>query len=153
MVMELHDRRDVLDVKNAAMANSRFDDVNLSNTHFHNTNLSAAAFEKVLLSNARVVDANVSGTLFSNVNMSNVKIETRSGPEWMIDGVKVADLFIVTKRPRPPGTSKMATLKVDGQDHCTRPLHAAAGGGGGGRKCRASVSTSGCRSPAIAACA
>jgi uncharacterized protein YjbI with pentapeptide repeats len=55
--MEVHDKRDVLDVRNATVANSRFDDVNLSNTHFHNTNLSAAAFEKVLLSNARVVDA------------------------------------------------------------------------------------------------
>jgi uncharacterized protein YjbI with pentapeptide repeats len=91
--MEVHDKRDVLDVKNASVANSRFDDANLSNSHFHNANLSAAAFEKVLLSNARVADANLSGAHFSNVNMSNVTIEKALLAGMTIDGVKVSDLF------------------------------------------------------------
>ena len=91
--MEIHETRDVLDVRDATVANSRFDDVNLSNSHFHNTNLSAAAFEKVLLSNARVVDANVSGALFSNVNMSNVKIEKAIFTGMTIAGIKVSDFM------------------------------------------------------------
>ena len=31
--MQVHDKRDVLDVKNATVANSRFDDVNLTSAH------------------------------------------------------------------------------------------------------------------------
>lgn len=93
MAMELHGKRDVLDVRDATVANSRFDDVNLSNTSFHNTNLSAATFERVLLSNARITDANMSGVMLSDVNMSNVKIEKSLYAGMTIDGVKVSELF------------------------------------------------------------
>jgi hypothetical protein len=44
--MEIHATRDVLDVRDASVASSTFDDVNLSNTRFHNVNLSAAVVEK-----------------------------------------------------------------------------------------------------------
>ena len=63
--MDVHDRSDVLDVRNAFASNSRFDDVNLSNTQFHNVNLSAV----------RVEDANLSNAFFTYVNMSNLKID------------------------------------------------------------------------------
>jgi uncharacterized protein YjbI with pentapeptide repeats len=91
--MQVHDTRDVLDVKNATMANSRFDDVNLSNTRFHNANLSAAAFDKVLLSNASVVEANLSNALFRDVNMSNVKIEKAQTAGMTINGISVHDMM------------------------------------------------------------
>ena len=91
--MQVHDTRDVLDVRNASVAGSRFDDVNVSNAEFHNVNLSTAKFENVLLCNARVVDANLAGMVFSGVNMSNVKIEKALTAGMVINGVKLSDLF------------------------------------------------------------
>ena len=64
-------------------SNSRFDDVNLANTQFHNVNLSAALVD----------DANLSNTSFSNVNMSNVKIENAEVAGMMINGIRLSDLF------------------------------------------------------------
>lgn len=93
MTVEVRDTRDVLDVRNATVANSRFDDVNLSNSSFRVANLSATTFEKVLLSNAKVVDVNLSGTVFSDVNMSNVKIENAQVAGMTINGVGLADLM------------------------------------------------------------
>ena len=90
--MEMHATRDVLDVRDASVANSKFDDVNLSNTRFHNVNLSAAVIEKVNLSNSKIEDVNLSNVLFRNVNMSNVKIESAL-LAGMINGVSVKDLF------------------------------------------------------------
>ncbi|MER8642102.1 pentapeptide repeat-containing protein [Mesorhizobium sp. M1252] len=82
--MEIHDRSDVLDVRNAVVSNSRFDDVNLSNTRFHNVDLSAAAV---------VEDANLSNALFSNVNLSNLNIENAEVAGMMINGIRLSDLF------------------------------------------------------------
>ena len=93
LVMEIHDRREVIDMRNATAAHSRFDDVNLSNTGFRNVNLSASTFEQVMLSNARIEDANVSGAQFSNVNMSNVTIDNAQIAGMTINGVAVCDLF------------------------------------------------------------
>ncbi|MES0094803.1 pentapeptide repeat-containing protein [Mesorhizobium sp. M0030] len=81
--MEIHDRSDVLDVRNAIVSNSRFDDVNLSNTQFHKVDLSAAVVE----------DANLSDAFFSNVNMSNLKIENAEVAGMMINGIRLSDLF------------------------------------------------------------
>ncbi len=101
--MDVHHIRDVLDVKNASVANSRFDDVNLFNSHFHNANLSAVSFDQLLLSNSRVVDANLSNTHFSNVNMSGVTIDNAILTGMTIDGVKVSDLFVAYQSAKVVG--------------------------------------------------
>ncbi|MES0012326.1 pentapeptide repeat-containing protein [Mesorhizobium sp. M0037] len=82
--MEIHDRSDVLDVRNAIVSNSRFDDVNLSNTQFHKFDLSAAVVDDANLSNA---------AFFSNVNMSNLKIENAEVAGMMVNGIRLSDLF------------------------------------------------------------
>ncbi|ESZ20423.1 MULTISPECIES: pentapeptide repeat-containing protein [unclassified Mesorhizobium] len=90
--MEVHDRRDVLDVRNAIVSNSSFDDVNMSNTRFHDVNLSAARIHRTNLSNTKVEDANLSNAYFTNVNMSNVKIDAQVAG-MMINGISLEDLF------------------------------------------------------------
>lgn len=61
--MDFHGTRDVLDVRDATTANSRFDDANLSNM------------------------------VLSDVNMSNVRIENAQVAGMTIDGFAIADLL------------------------------------------------------------
>jgi uncharacterized protein YjbI with pentapeptide repeats len=93
MAMEIHDKRDVLDVRDATVANSRFDNTNLSNTQFHNTNLSNTAFVDVLLCNSRIVDANMSNAFFSDIDLTNVKIEKANIAGMTINGIAVDQLL------------------------------------------------------------
>ena len=93
--MQVHDMRDVLDVRGAVVTNSCFDDVNMSNTQFHNVNLA----------NARVEDVNLSNTLFTDVNMSNVKNENAQIAGMEIKGVSVVDLFAAYKTAKDAGSN------------------------------------------------
>ena len=71
--MKLHKVRDELDVHDADLAGSHFDDVNLQQAAFTNVNLREASF--------------------SNVNLTNVAIENANLSHMKINGVLVSELF------------------------------------------------------------
>lgn len=70
----LHEKRDELNVKNCVFPNSELDDVNMSNTHFNNINLSVARITRANLTNARIDDANMANITINDVNLSNGRI-------------------------------------------------------------------------------
>lgn len=84
---EIHKRKGCLDVRHSSLAQSCFDDVDLSNSGIRNANLS----------NARFDDINLSGARFGNVNMSNVSIEDALLNGMKINGVLVSDLLAAYK--------------------------------------------------------
>jgi uncharacterized protein YjbI with pentapeptide repeats len=81
-VMEIHNVREILSVRdsdvaesrfsNAKLSMSRFDDVNLQRSAFTNANLTEATFVDVDLTNASIKDANLSGMKINDVLVSDL---------------------------------------------------------------------------------
>ncbi len=102
-MIEVHEKREQLDVRQSVVTNSVFDYVNLSNTGFSNVNLSSSVFERMNLSNlriddanmgnARINDANLSGSKISNANLGLVDIERCAIDGMRIDGVLVTEML------------------------------------------------------------
>lgn len=91
--MEIKDTTERLDVARSVLPNSRFDDVNMSNTSLNNINLSILNVSRANMTNMRVEDANLSNAIFKNVNMSNVSIEDAQVAGMRINGITVADML------------------------------------------------------------
>lgn len=81
--MDIQNTKETLQVTNADLSQSKFDDVNLREALFNNVNLSKATF----------TDINFSGAKFSNLNLSNVEIEACETTGMTIRGVLVSELF------------------------------------------------------------
>jgi uncharacterized protein YjbI with pentapeptide repeats len=82
--MKIQNTQTVLQVTNANLASSVFDDVNLQAASFTNVNLSKAQF----------TDINFSGAKLSNLNLTDVDIEACETKGMKIRGVLVSDLFL-----------------------------------------------------------
>jgi len=82
----------MINLKNADMRQSEFDDVNFSGTRFHNVNLRGAEFSNVDLSNAVLEDLCLAG----------VEIRDARGLESMkIEGISVAELLEAWRADQP----------------------------------------------------
>lgn len=77
-----------LNLSQASLPDSRFDDVNFRGAIFHNVNLSQAIFE----------DINFSGTKLHNVNLTNVEIDRCNVTGMKIRGILVSDLLAAYKK-------------------------------------------------------
>ena len=94
--MEVHDRSDVLDVHSAIVSNSSFDDASMSNTRFHNVNLSEANILEY---------ANLPNACFTDVNSSNVKIENAQVAEMMIDRISLGEMLQAYETAKTAGSN------------------------------------------------
>jgi predicted enzyme related to lactoylglutathione lyase len=81
--MEIMNKRETLDVRNADLAKSRFDDFNLQGSSFTNVNLGGTHF----------VDVNLSGTHFADVNLAGATIQNANLAGMVINGLLVTDLL------------------------------------------------------------
>jgi uncharacterized protein YjbI with pentapeptide repeats len=95
--MELHERREQLDVKNCMFANSAFDDVDMSNTHFNNINLTNARIDDADMANLTINDANLSNGRITNTNLSNLAIQDCLLVGMTINGIAVPELLAAYK--------------------------------------------------------
>jgi uncharacterized protein YjbI with pentapeptide repeats len=81
MRIEIQKRR--LDVHDADLSGSNFDDVNLSGSQFRNTDISGSSFEDLDMSGWRVRNVNLAGASFVDARFEGATI----------DGVAVTDLL------------------------------------------------------------
>ncbi len=86
--MKIQNTKETLQVANANLSRSEFDDVNLQEATFNNVNLSKAKF----------TDINFSGAKFSNLNLTNVEIEACETAGMRFRGVLVSELFDAYRR-------------------------------------------------------
>jgi len=86
--MKIQNTKETLQVTNANLSRSEFDDVNLQEAAFTNVNLSKATF----------TDINFSGAKFSNLNLTNVEIEACETTGMKFRGVLVSELFDAYRR-------------------------------------------------------
>ena len=86
--MKIQNTKEALQVTQANISRSEFNDVNLQEAQFTNVNLSKATF----------TDINFSGAKFSNLNLRNVEIEACDTTGMKFRGVLVADLFEAYRR-------------------------------------------------------
>lgn len=70
--LEIKSRRETLDVQNANLAQSRFDDVNLRASAFHNVALADATFVDVSFKNVSISDANLTGMTINGLLVSDL---------------------------------------------------------------------------------
>ncbi len=116
MTKEIHDTRENLDVQRSNISGSKFDDVNLSNSHLNNVNASVCKISRANLSRFQVDDATMANSWFNNVNLSSSKIEHANLSAvaienclyagMIIDGVKVTDLFAAYNAARKGDSSE-----------------------------------------------
>ena len=86
--MKIQNTKETLQVTNANLSRSDFDDVNLLEARFNNVNLSNATF----------TDINFRGAKFSNLNLTNVEIEACDTTGMKFRGVLVDDLFAAYRK-------------------------------------------------------
>jgi uncharacterized protein YjbI with pentapeptide repeats len=82
-LMEIRGTTEQLTVINAIVANSMFQDVDMSKCRIDNVNLSSVS----------ISDANLAGTSMTNVNLSNVCIEDADVTGMSINGIAVSDML------------------------------------------------------------
>jgi DNA-binding MarR family transcriptional regulator len=70
--LEIKSRTETLDVQNANLAQSRFDDVNLRASAFNNVALADATFVNVSLKNVSIMDANLTGMTINGMLVSDL---------------------------------------------------------------------------------
>jgi Pentapeptide repeats (9 copies) len=73
--MKIERAKHCLDVHEADLSGSKFDDVNLSGARFENVNLSGGDYHNVNLSGCVFDDINMSGWRVHNVNLSGLRID------------------------------------------------------------------------------
>jgi uncharacterized protein YjbI with pentapeptide repeats len=81
--MRIENEKRRLDVHDADLSGSNFDDVNLSGSRFRNTDMSGSSFEDLDMSGWRVRNVNLAGASFVDARFEGAAI----------DGVAVADLL------------------------------------------------------------
>ena len=95
--MKLQKTKERLDVADADISGSAFDNVNFSGCNFHNVNLSGATFEDINMSGWRVTNVNLSGLKLSDVNLAGASITGGRYYGMTIDGVDVTELLAARK--------------------------------------------------------
>lgn len=80
---KLHQKTDVLDARDANLAGSVFENVDLAGAKFRDVRLTGCTVENANLRSARIFDADLSGLVISGCRLDDMTI----------DGVRVSDLF------------------------------------------------------------
>jgi hypothetical protein len=81
--MDITNTRDIISVRNADLADSRFSDAKLTKAHFNDVNLQGSTFTKTNLGGARLVDVNLAGVTIQDANLTGMTI----------NGILVTDLI------------------------------------------------------------
>lgn len=97
--MDLHRVTARLDVNDADLSGSRFNDANLSEVgSFNQISLSVARFDDSNRSGWRANDVTLSGAVFQNLNQSGVVFNTCRLTGVMVDGVPLEDAIGAWRR-------------------------------------------------------
>jgi len=101
--MELTNTREILQVRDADLTDSRFSDVKLTGAQFDDVNLQGSAFTHanmagvrfldVNLASATIQDVNLTGAHFFDVNLAHATIQDANVAGMSINGVFVTDLI------------------------------------------------------------
>ncbi|MBI1208012.1 MAG: pentapeptide repeat-containing protein [Azospirillum sp.] len=91
--MDLHQTKTRLDVKKADLSGSRFDDVCMAGSTFHNVNLSGARFDDLNMSGWRVHNVNLAGLHLTKANLAGVSISECRCDDMTIDGIPVTEML------------------------------------------------------------
>jgi len=73
--MELTNTREMLQVRDADLTDSRFSDAKLTNAQFDDVNLQGSTFTKANLASARFDDVNLQGSTFTNANLAGAQFD------------------------------------------------------------------------------
>jgi len=96
--LDLHRVTEKLDVDDADLSASRFNNANLSRTTYNQIEFSGARVNDSNMTGCQVTDVNLSGATIRNANLSGVEIADCRLAGATIDGVAVEDLFEVYRR-------------------------------------------------------
>jgi uncharacterized protein YjbI with pentapeptide repeats len=91
--MRIDGRKLRLDVHDADLSGSAFDDVNLSGGRYHNINLAGSSFEDANMSGWRVHDVNFAGLRIDKANLAGASIADARMEGMTIDGIAVTELL------------------------------------------------------------
>jgi uncharacterized protein YjbI with pentapeptide repeats len=73
--MEITNTREILQVHDADLTDSRFSDAKLTNVQFDDVNLQGSAFTKANLASAQFDDVNLQGSTFKNANLADAQFD------------------------------------------------------------------------------
>ncbi|TET46027.1 pentapeptide repeat-containing protein [candidate division TA06 bacterium] len=71
--MKIQSPKDFLDVRDGTIPECKFDNLNMSNSHFHNINLSDTNFDDINMSKVTFHNINMSDGTLDCINMGGVK--------------------------------------------------------------------------------
>ena len=92
--MKLHRTKERLDVNDADISGSSFDNVNLSGCTLHNVRpVAVRTLDDINMSGWRVTNVNLSGLKLSKVNLAGASITDGRYDGMTIDGIEVTELL------------------------------------------------------------